>query len=241
MLAHEVFIGRDILFSFFFFLGRCFGRSFLLRLSKRREGQSQTGCDKRSSSNKKSSAWCFHLESSMNMRAADRPESHKHYKPRRVLSVNGSEKSGFAVQRELSAQGSRNAGNQRKVVIISKRVRLNASQKTFFEAGRLGIFTQQQLVCAIHVFNAGPNVVAFGKVQCGFCQITAEHLSRLRHPIPSPQQCGSPASLRQRTAVHQRSSHSLDIFRRMQLLRTAEVRERVLRAPVLPWLRCKPC
>src|SRR5215831_875967 len=102
---------------------------------------------------------------SMMMVSANGTNTHKQYNSRGMISVNGIEKRGLAVERNLSPERCSHAGNQMEVMIVAGGVGLDARQKFFFKSRRLGLFAQQQLVRSVDVFNAPPNVIAVSKAQ----------------------------------------------------------------------------
>ena len=74
-----------------------------------------------------------------------------------------------------------------QLAIVSKRVALDTREVTLGEAGRQQIFSQQKLVGAISIFNAGPDIVFCAELQGGFQQIRIPYIAVLQALISSPE------------------------------------------------------
>src|SRR6476620_2948726 len=114
-----------------------------------------------------------------------------------MLRVNGREKIWLAIKRYLSAQRGCEAWNHGKVVVVSRGVSLNARKKSLVETCRLSLLAQEQLTAAVRAFNSRPHMVALGKLQCGFGQVTVPDLPALQYAIAAPQQRGGPNAFRE--------------------------------------------
>jgi hypothetical protein len=78
--------------------------------------------------------------------------------------------------------------NQIEIVFIPGGVRLNPTDDVLFKRWWLEPVLQEQFVCAIHVLEPAPNIIAFGKAKRGFRQISTPNQVRIEAFVSSPQQ-----------------------------------------------------
>src|SRR5690242_5292312 len=113
-----------------------------------------------------------------------------------MASVLALQRDRSRVQRELCSNACREMRNQIEIVFISSGVRLNPADDSLFKRRWLELVPQKQFVCAIHVLEPTPDIIAFGKAKRGFRQISISNQACIKASVSSPQQGTRPVSMR---------------------------------------------
>ena len=124
-----------------------------------------------------------------------------------MASVLVLERNGSRVHRELRSDACREMRNQIEIVFIPCGVGLNPTDDSLVKGWWLELVLQEQFVCAIHVLEPAPNIIAFGKAKRGFRQISIPNQARFEAFVSSPQQSTGPVSVPQWPVVHDRGGH----------------------------------
>ncbi len=64
------------------------------------------------------------------------------------------------MERDLFAKSNAEVWDAPDFVVVTECIRLDASGERFFKTGRLRIFTEGQLIRAIHIFDPSPQVLS---------------------------------------------------------------------------------
>src|SRR5690242_19030501 len=92
----------------------------------------------------------------------------------RVMAIEWTQLVGDAVPVHLSADSHGPCAEANDVAAITGGVGLHARIRFLMKAGGAAVAIQQQLVGAIHILEACPDVVLIEKVQSGFGEIAAQ-------------------------------------------------------------------
>src|SRR5690349_21479244 len=104
-----------------------------------------------------------------------------------MIPVNRIQERWRMVERHLATKCSGEMRQDRKFAVVSKRVGLNASEELIVKTGRLWGFPKQQLVGAVHIFDACPKIMWL-ETESGFRQVPVEVFSGCQRVITSPEQ-----------------------------------------------------
>src|SRR5690242_16060186 len=122
------------------------------------------------------------------------------------------------VEGELAADCSSEMRNKTKVMVVTCRVRLHAADDALAKINRFELIAEQQFIGAVRIFNAPPDVIAFGESPGGLGQVAVPNQA-FRAAIAAPNQRAGPIAARKWAVVHNRGRHAVDIFVWMQHLR----------------------
>lgn len=103
-------------------------------------------------------------------------------------------RAGNATGCELRASCGSEVGDHVEVTMILEGESLNAIDRLFLEIGRQRIFSEKEFVCAIHIFDARPCIIASADAQRGFNEMTIKHRFVMRFPRPSEERSSVPQS-----------------------------------------------
>src|SRR5215470_5597121 len=156
-----------------------------------------------------------------------------------MASVLALQRDRSRVHGELRSDACGEMRNQIEIVFVSCGVRLNPTDDVLFKSWSLELVLREQFVCAIHILEPAPNIIAVGKAKRRFRQISIPNRARIEGSVSSPQQSTRPVSVRQWPVVHDRGGHPPQVLGRMKGFWASEMGDRVLCTPV--WRGIKGC
>ena len=146
-----------------------------------------------------------------------------------MASVLALQRDRSGVHRELRSDTCRQMRNQIEIVFIPGGVRLNPTDDVLFKHWWLEPVLQEQFVCAIHVLEPAPNIIAFGKAKRGFRQISIPNQARFEAFVSSPQQSTGPVFPCLSGRLYMTEAVILQVLGRMKGFWAGEMGNRVLR------------